>query len=999
MGDDWQEVLEGVAGLVWTTGASGAFEWCGSAARAWFGDTAERWLDAIHPDEREACRAAWVACLAEQRPYRGEHRLRNSSGSFAAFSCESHAVGARWVWTARDITETVTLRASLAAAEAHRHRVETALADSKIGIWLHDLKNDVLVHSRVDGERNPMESIRRGMIPSESERVIAAYRNALADPSFRYDVEFRALEPYGEHWRNARGRLLFDADGRAEWFVGASVDVSAIRRTEEQLELATKLSRVYIWSFRLNNGSINGATSTFVNVWESLGYDPPPGEIDFGAAMSRVIVEEDQPGVWRAVIDCIEGRTAAFEHEYRIRHADGSIHWNLGRGIVSRDDAGQPRRFIGTSVDVTALKRIEAEMRRQQERLELALNGSRACTWEFEPKNGRLVDGTSWFANLVELVGHQRAPDDDFMSLHRRIMPPEEQDSFIERVQSFLDGSEREFEDSHRILHQDGSEHFFLARGVCTRDPATGRAIRLTGVSIDVTEQRRMEVALRASEEQKDQFLAHVSHELRTPMNAILAMTELALDTPQSEHQAQLLTTVQSAAGNLVGIIDDLLDFSKITAGKLTLDLASMSLRKTIHDTVRALTPRAERKGLALRCEIASDVPDLLVADEGRLRQVLMNLVGNAIKFTSKGEVRLEIRVASLDDTALRFEIHDTGIGIPLEHQRSIFGAFMQGDASTTRRYGGTGLGLTISAQLVELMGGHRIAVESVPGIGSTFEFTLRFDRSTREPAVADELVAPISRLPPTTIPPRVLVAEDNELNIAVLRELLEQRGHAADFARDGKEAWALAQIDTHDLLLLDLHMPEMDGFEVVRAIRTRESGRGGHLPIIALTARSSVKDRELALGAGIDDFLSKPIKVNALWNAIDRALEKFPPIPGRARAARLVDHATIIRVSGGHAAVFERLRNVFRESLPGQMARGRAALDDRDFSRLVDAAHRLHGTLSTFSSVAGAVALRLEDAANAKEVARCRDLVVELEAMCTTLLEETKALAFDNIR
>ncbi|MEI9951727.1 MAG: PAS domain-containing protein [Pseudomonadota bacterium] len=1166
----------------------------------------------------------------------------------------------------------------------------------------------------------------------------------------------------------------------------------------EQLELATQLSEVYIWTFDLEDGQLANARATFINVWESLGYDAPTEPIAFGTSMSLVILPEDQQRVMMAVLASLDGSTPRFEAEYRIRHKDGSIHWNLGRGIVIRDAHGKPLRFLGTSVDITELKHAEEASRKHKERLELAVLGSRVCTWDFELDDGSIVSSRSTYTNVWEALGYDTAEDPDrFAGGLAFLIPTEEQERFVRDVQGFLDGRGREWAGEYRVRHKDGSDRWHLTRGVAARD-ASGRATRFTGTSVDITDRKSMEQQLRESEQRwrslaetlpqfvwtatvdgeidyfsaqasrytglelsavswadivhsddrehtaqawiealhergtfqvehrirrwdgeyrwfttrgvavrddarrtfnwfgtctdittakqqegdlrhakerlelamrssnltiweydmpdgvfqdshetltnvwqslgydplekssetlasvihpddlarmrsevhaylegeggafetehrvrhqdgtyrwilargvavrddaerprrfvgasvditqikrieaelqrarevaeaasraKDEFLANVSHEIRTPMNAILGMTELAIDSARSERQRQLLSTVKSAARNLLSIIDDLLDFSKIAAGKLTLDQSEFSLRATLSDTLRALTTRAHKKGLELISHVSPDVHDRLVGDAGRLRQVLMNLVGNAIKFTARGQVVVEVNNARTAlplesaSSVLRFTVRDTGIGIARDKQAAIFLAFEQEDPSTTRKYGGTGLGLTISARLVQLMGG-LISVVSEPGEGSTFEFAARFARSTRTAehargllspelpegirvlvvasdererrvlvewltdwrlcpvAVADatsaietlaraklddapySLVLLDESLPdmdgsalaeriheefaagtrlillsaddagqiaadssetgilasiskplqqsellealiaafntPSDTPPRafgmprlgsvtapwarfplrILVAEDNELNVLVLSELLAGAGHHVHFATDGRSALESTGQHAFDLLLLDLHMPELDGFAVTQAVRERERTTGKHLPIVAFTARSSKRDRERCLAAGMDDFLSKPIERSELWAAIERVVRAFPPAADAG--PRLIDPSALVRACGGEETIFQVLRSALQQSLPGQLKLARSALSDGDRQRLAGAAHLLCGTLGAFSTVAADLVRTVEDSTTHQPLSTCTMLVERLESVCADLVRET---------
>jgi two-component system sensor histidine kinase/response regulator len=1179
----------------------------------------EAWWDLIAPEDRRRVQTAARQAAQELGPMDIEYRIMTAAGKVKRIRCQSTTRRAANGTTILDgvcidLTERNRVERAIWESQA---RFNLAIRGSNVGIWESEMPDGDFRRGRLHyinvleplgyqaGELKVDYPAWESMIHlDDRDRVTSAVSAYLVGESQGYEAEYRVRHRDGSYrWMLSRGIALRDSRGLPYRLLGTQVDITDRKQAEQALRDSERLMNSVLshtpgLAYRCVADERWTCLYAAGQFWPIAGLEPE----DFVAGRvtyDQIMHPDDVEPVRRLVLDGLS-RRETFEHEHRIFDRQGQIKWILARarGIFAKD--GTLRYIEGLNIDITDRKRTEEGETKRARVAELGRDVGLALT-RADSLRGILQSCAEALVHHLDAAFARIwtvGPGEDVLVLqassglytridgsHSRIP--------IGRLKIGVIAQERRphltndlLGDSHISDQAWARREGFVAfagyplvvedrlRGVFaifSRVRLSESAVQALGSVADAIalgierkiqedELRRAKEAAEAANEAKSQFLANVSHEIRTPMNAILGMTELALDTPLPPELREYLNVVKSSADSLLKIINNLLDFSVIEAGKLELDTEDFSLRPILGETMRALALRAHKKGLELAWPVRPDVPDGLFGDAGRLRQVMLNLIGNAIKFTEQGEVVVRVESVATDDPdaprpvtggpwphqGVRFSVSDTGIGIPADKQQKVFQAFEQEDNSTKRKHGGSGLGLTIATRLVDLMGG-RITVESAPGSGSTFRFSASFGRRTcplgtpeepladvrglrvlviddnatsrrilvewlsgwqtlptavahgqtaleflwqahalgrpfrlllldaripgtdalelvakirqspgmsalriilmtsddhfrdvalfRELSVAAQLMKPIDQAdlletiyralgrpvdapedriaagPPAVPavphdPARrlcVLVAEDAPFNQQLIEHLLRRLGHDPWVAANGRAALDALKEGAFDLMVLDVQMPETDGFEVIAELRQRERSTGGHLPVIALTARSMKGDRERCLAAGMDDYLAKPFHADDFAAAVARVttarVPTDPELPTSARPGVLLDKPTLLSACGGDAVLLRKLCHTFRANAPDAMDRLREAVRVRDTARLGEAAHQLRGILSTFSAPAAEVTFRLEEAAARGRFDDAGSLTGNLTEMVGRLVPMLADLSVERLR
>lgn len=799
-------------------------------------------------------------------------------------------------------------------------------------------------------------------------------------------------------------------DGKPVWVIGnvnltserdsglvmeaTFVDITERKEAEEQLRKLSRAVEQSPVSVLITNldGDIEYVNPKFTDLTgysreEILGKNPR-------ILKSGLTSPEKYRELWTTVLSGNEWRGVIAN-----KKKNGEIYWESASISPVRDSKGAITYFVAVKEDITERLQAEETLRKSEEQFRQLAETVQGVFWMM---NAAGTDIIYVSPSYEEIWGRTckslyLKPMDWLEAIH-----PDDREAahsiFLKQMQG------EEIVSEYRIVRPDGSQRWIADRASPVKD-RSGAIVRVVGMAEDITTRKQAEEELRRAKEAadganraKDQFLAAMSHEIRTPMNAILGFTDLILESDLDPEHRRYLEMVNGSAQSLLDIINDILDLSKIGAGKMDLSPVEFNLRDTLEASVRLFSIQAQQKSLWLTSEIDPKMPAILVGDPVRFRQIVVNLLGNALKFTQNGGVDLRTEVELRDEgkVLLHLVVSDTGIGIPPEKQGLIFQAFAQADSSTTRQYGGSGLGLTICARLIAMMGG-RIWVESEVGKGSHFHFTVRF--GVASPAA--ETVASSPHHQKEAIVPanlNVLLAEDNVINQELAIAVLEQRGHRITVANNGLEALEAVKQTQFDLVLMDLEMPEMDGLTASGAIRSHESAVGEHVPIIIMTAHALTGIRERCLKAGADGYVSKPVKVTELFQAIATVLNQsaggHPTGPKPSEPDNVVDLEGALAMIQGNRPLLEKLAGRFLEYYPEPLASIREAISRGDASLLRESAHGLKGAVGQFGAKkAFDAAYRLEQMGRDGTLTDAQKALLELEDQLAALKPRIESL------
>jgi len=733
-----------------------------------------------------------------------------------------------------------------------------------------------------------------------------------------------------------------------------------IQNEKQKLALAHKIAKIGSWEWDLVNGNVTWSDELFdLHAMENAK------PFSFNELLSYI-----HPDDRRSILDVIiksKETPKPVSFYYRIIRNDGSIRTFYSLGEVIVNDEGKPIKVVGTRQDVTS--RMEEE-----EMQKLAMAATKSFNSVIIAKNSGSIEWVN--EGFAKLTGYTL---EEVKNTNGEILRRGEEIGISQDIRYYDEVVKRKIPVTYESKNysKDGREYWTITTLTPVLDN-TGEVGRIIAIDTDITQRKQVEEDLRRankiaddlldktnkvvgdleaakkdleeSMQVREQFLANMSHEIRTPMNAIIGFTQQLRKTSQTSEQKQYIDIIKSSGDNLLIIINDILDFSKLRSGKINFERIEFSLQETISSLTQLLQPKAHEKNIILHTNIDKQIGNSLIGDPTRLNQILTNLLSNAIKFTKEGEIKIEVQLVKEDEkyVELEFSVSDSGIGIPEEKLSDIFEAFSQASSATTRKFGGTGLGLAIVKQLVEHQGG-KIAVSSKVGKGSVFSFTLSFKKGSekikkKKSDVPTELskVAPRDGL-------KILLVEDNDLNALLAKKVLSDWNWHVEVAENGFTALEKAKQNGFDVVLMDIQLPGMDGYETTRRIRSEFQAPQKNVPIIAMTAHAMVGEEEKCLEAGMDGYISKPFEPEKLYSKILTALNlkgKEPELPflniSEKPVAKHTDLTYLNGIANGSDDFIVQMLTIFIEQIPRSLELMKKALENKDWNSLRLIVHKI---------------------------------------------------------
>ncbi|TGL15015.1 PAS domain-containing hybrid sensor histidine kinase/response regulator [Leptospira meyeri] len=708
--------------------------------------------------------------------------------------------------------------------------------------------------------------------PDDQKRVIEEWQKNVINESI-FNIKFRIRRYDGVyHWFDTMAIPIKDSNSQIIRWLGSNTDIQELYKIQESLEQskkllqdAQKISKIGSWEVDFKTNQLNWSDQMYINFGLSK-----TGE-DLNRDLISKLYTPENPKEWNEKLQDCQNFGIPFSERLYV-NKDGSKSLLLARveAVISE---GNIIGLKGTCQDISEEVQITKSLEDIKTRLEIALEGANIGIWEWDITLNHLV----WDDQMFVIYGKDKENFSNAYEAWASGVHPDD----IEMVQKEIKlafNSNQNFNSQFRVIRDNGEIAYVLGRAKVFYDTG-GNPVKMIGINWDITKFKLNEMALEKAKADamqssiaKAQFLANMSHEIRTPINGIIGMAYLLKDTQLNSLQLEYLEHIDQSGSILLSLVNDILDLSKIESGKIDIESIDFSLEQTIDFVLSTLTFTAKNKGIHLNSEYDRENQHWLKGDPSRIKQVLLNLINNAIKFTSSGSVTIKTEYEPEINDRLRFRVGviDTGIGIPEEEQHKLFHKFSQTDSSTHRKYGGTGLGLSISKLLIEKMGG-TIGVESTFGKGSTFWFELDLPIG-KEKFLEDDLSEEL-KVHPNKSSTRILVAEDNVVNQKVTTALLKKLGFECQIVANGLEVLSIIESIKFDLILMDCQMPEMDGFEATETIRKLKN-TNNQIPIIAMTANAMAGDREKCIASGMNDYLTKPVISKDLANILTKWLD-----------------------------------------------------------------------------------------------------------------------------